>query len=480
MRKQLLRLVSLATLISLVMNVPLALAANGEVSSEQTISDTAGGFSTTLDDSDYFGQSVAVIGDLDNDGNEDVAVGAYRDDDGTTSNGAVYILFLDSDGTVKSEQKISDTEGDFGATFYGGETFGNSVAGIGDLDNDGFEDIVVGAPNDDDGGNSHGALYVLFLGIDGKVDEYQKISDTEGDFGATLSTSDNFGWSVANIGDLDNDNVVDIAVGAKLDNDGGSNRGAVYVLFLGTDGKVDGYQKISDTAGDFGASFTDADNFGYSVDGIGDLDDDGIEDIVVGVVGDDDGGSSRGAIYVLFLGVDGAVDEYQKISDLEGDFDITFVDADYMGAAVAGIGDLDQDGVEDIAVGLSLEDTGGSGNGSVYILFMNDDGTVSSYQQIAEGVGNLSATFSPNERFGEAIDVFTDLDGDGIPDLFVGAVQADDGGGDRGAAHVLFLEGVAAVSNAPVFPGWSMLVAFMVMFFVADRYKERFQIMERA
>jgi len=196
------------------------------------------------------------------------------------------------DGTVDSEQKISDTEGDFtGVLDNDEEFFGSSVAGIGDLDDDGIEDIAVGAQFDDDGGGNRGAVWILFMGTDGKVDSFQKISDTEGDFTGVLDNEDLFGNSVAGIGDLNDDGIEDIAVGAIGDDDGGvaaecldglldeCNRGAVWILFMGTDGKVDSFQKISDTEGDFTGVLDNRDFFGASVAGIGDLNDDGIEDM---------------------------------------------------------------------------------------------------------------------------------------------------------------------------------------------------------
>jgi hypothetical protein len=79
-----------------------ARAETGQVLSYQKISDTQGSFSGTVHDYDYLGCSVAAIGDLNNDGNSDIAVGAYKDDDGGTDRGAVWIMFLNSNGTVKS------------------------------------------------------------------------------------------------------------------------------------------------------------------------------------------------------------------------------------------------------------------------------------------------------------------------------------------------------------------------------------------
>ena len=175
----------------------------------QKISSTERGFTGVLDDTDHFGDSVANLGDLDGDGVQDLAVGASSDDDGGNARGAVWVLFLDADGTVKSHQKISSTEGGFTGVLDDNDFFGRSAAGLGDLDGDGVQDLAVGTEYDDDGGAQRGAVWVLFLNANGTVKGDQKISDTEGAFEGVLDDSDYFGCSVASLGDLDGDGVQD-------------------------------------------------------------------------------------------------------------------------------------------------------------------------------------------------------------------------------------------------------------------------------
>ena len=182
--------------------------------------------------SDNFGRALANLGDLDSDGVSDLAVGAFLDNDGGTGRGAVWILFMNTDGTVKSEQKISDTAGGFNGILDNGDNFGESVASLGDLDNDGVSDLAVGAILDDDGGIDRGAVWILFMNTDGTVKSEQKISDTAGGFNGILDNSDTFGASVAGMGDLDGDGVTDLAVGADGDDDGDHDFGSVWILFL--------------------------------------------------------------------------------------------------------------------------------------------------------------------------------------------------------------------------------------------------------
>jgi len=352
-----------------------ALPVIGHVQFEQKISQTSGGFVGTLNNADALGLAVAPIGDLDGDGTADLAVGAAGDDDGGSEDlGAVWILFLHPNGTVKSHQKISAVEGGFTGVLDNFDFFGGSVSSMGDLDGDGTTDLAVGASGDDDGGNGLGAVWILFLHPNGTVESHQKISAVEGGFTGVLDDVDFFGRSVSSIGDLDGDGTADLAVSAIGDDDGGEDRGAVWVLFLAPDGTVASHQKISAAAGGFTGTLDDQDLFGAGVASLGDLDCDGHADLAVGARGDDDGGATRGAVWILFLGPNGAVRLHTKVSDTSGGFLGPLDDGDSFGSSVAALGDLDGDRNVDLAVGAPGDDDGGSGRGAAWVLYLDGDG----------------------------------------------------------------------------------------------------------
>ena len=340
-----------------------------------------------LEEKEQFGYTISSIGDLNGDGVNDIAVGAPYDNQNGEPIGAIYILFLNSDGTVKSSQEISSTEGNFYGDIEPHDAFGRSISDIGDLNGDGVNDIAVGAYHDDDGGYNTGAVYILFLNSDGTVKSHQKISSTEGNFHEDIESGDCWGNAVTGMGDLNGDGVNDIAVGAHSNYapDRPDTRiGAVHVLFLNSDGTVKSSQEISNSHGNLQTTIEESDHFGVSVSKIGDLNGDGVNDIAVGAMGDDDGGSTHGAVYILFLNSDGTVKSEQKISEKYGDFNRQLNDIlqqnDVFGFSVSKIEDLNGDGVNDIAVGAPYTDTNEElqDTGAIHILFLNSDGTVKS------------------------------------------------------------------------------------------------------
>ncbi|MDB5386339.1 MAG: sodium/calcium exchanger 1, partial [Planctomycetaceae bacterium] len=385
----------------------------------------------TLTTNGLFGNAVASLGDLDGDGVPDLAVGQVGDNTAGTGRGAVQILFMNTNGTVKSSVKIgSGTNG--GPTLANLDQFGSSVTSLGDLDGDGVTDLAVGAMGDDTGGTDRGAVYVLLLNSNGTVKSSVKLaSGLNG--GPTLLDGGLFGSSAASIGDLDGDGVTDLAVGATNDSTGGTNRGAVQVLFMSANGTVKSHVKLS--SGSNGAPvLADQSQFGGSVTSLGDQNGDGSTDVAVGAVGAGTGGS----VYVLQLNANGTVKASTALSSGTNGVP-TLGSGDKFGTSITSLGDFDGDGVTDLAVGAPGDDFNGTDRGAVYVLLLNVTGTAKKSLRMASATNGV-ATLTDSDQFGSSVTLIGDLNRDGYPDLAVGAPGDDTGGNSRGAAYILFLQ----------------------------------------
>lgn len=411
----------------------------GRVIDSTLISGTAGGFTGTLDNNDQMGRAVADIGDLDNDGINDLALGAMLDDDGGTDRGCVWLFFMNADNSVRAHQKISSTIGGFTGTLDNGDRFGMSIAALGDLDADGTEDIAVGARGDDDGGTNRGAVWVLFLNTDGTVRAHQKISDLAGGFMDTLHTGDGFGSSATALGDLDADGRSELVVGAILYDDGGLDRGAIWILFLNADGTVRAEQRISDIAGGFTGELRNGDQFGTSVAPIGDIDADGILDLAVGAPFDDDGGPDRGAAWLLMLNANGTVRAHSKISDAAAALGPGIQDGDQFGSSIARAGTVERNGYQRFLIGAPGSDDGGASRGAIWAVFRDPNGTQRGALEISSAAGLTGATLEDGDGFGIGLAPLGDPDADGFFNALAGAHMDDDGGADRGAAWIISL-----------------------------------------
>jgi len=217
----------------------------------------------------------------------------------------------------------------------------------------------------------------MFMNTDGSVDSTVEINDST-ENGPTLSAGDEFGSSIANIGDLDGDGVDDLAVGASQDDGQGTNRGAVHIMFMNTDGSVDSTVEINDSTenGPFGLS---NDWFGESVENLGDLDGDGVNDLIVGASRDNAGGADRGTIHVMYMNSDGSVDSTVEINS-STENGPTLTNTDRFGISIGEIGDFDGNCITDLAVGAYNDHTdengivdGGDDRGAVHIIFMKDE-----------------------------------------------------------------------------------------------------------
>ncbi len=401
-----------------------------------------------LADGDRFGESVALLEDLNGDGVPDLAVGAPGDDAGGSQAGAVHIMLMNRDGAINDDGtlnvaglvsrtvEINGTVQGGGPRLDNGDNFGVSVAPLGDLDGDGVPDLVVGAPWDDAGGGNRGAVHIMLMNRDGTVKHTAEINGgAENDL--ALADGDNFGVSVASLGDLDGDGTLNLAVGANQDDAGGANRGTVHIIPVNADGLIRNTMKIDGSSAN-GPRLDANDGFGVSVAPLGDLNGDGVPDMAAGATGDDAGGANSGAVHVMFRNRDHSIGSTVEINNMTANG--PRLDAnDGFGVSVAPLGDLDGDGVPDMAVGAPGDNgAGGSNRGAVHIMLMNRDGTVKQTVEINDTTMNGPA-LADGDRFGSSVALLRDLDGDGVPALAVGANGDDAGGANSGAVHIMFM-----------------------------------------
>lgn len=412
----------------------------GTVLSNSKISSTQGGFNGSLDGSDFFGSSSASLGDLDGDGVADLAVGAFGDNDGGTNRGAIWILFMNQDGSVKSHSKISDTEGGFDGVLDNSDEFGSALSYLGDINNDGLVELAAGAPGDDDGGTERGALWILSLNPNGSVAAHSKINSDSDSLAGMLSNSDRFGVSVSAIGDLNNDGIPELAVGSE-DGFPFSRSGAVWILFLDATLNPVQSQRIGFQTGNFPEVLQRNDHFGASVVGLGDLNGDSIPEIAVGAPGSDLGGNGLGEVWILFLDANGSVSSSQLISQAIDSYSPIAGEGN-LGNAIASLGDVDGDGITDIAVCASST----LGTERFYIFSLRSNGTIRCQGRYGSGQGGFTGFLSARDFFGSSISLIQNNKSEQIT-VAVGAERSDETVADEGAIWIVNIDAATCLAN---------------------------------
>ena len=384
-----------------------------------------------------FGSSVANLGDIDENGTDDLAVGAPLDDSEGSDRGAVYILLLDVGSTIKASTKI--IHGSAGINLIDDSNFGTSVANIGDFNDDGINELAVGTVRGD--------IYILRLTRSGEIELFSTIDveDVNNPIRVT-SNSAELGSSIANIGDIDGDGVDDLAVGSIRDGTGGMSRGAVHILFMNESGLT---KKANAKIRHPDVTLTDFDAFGSSIANLGDLDGDGINDIAVGAIADDkaSGNTNEGAVHILLLNRDGSIKPTSfEIVDTGNDTIFNPDTQDFTGASIANLGDINGDGINDIAVGAPGNNNIPSKEGSVFTILMRNAGddliTTNGFFRIDTN-SHSDLNLSGSDRFGAAIANIGDRNEDGVNDLAVGAPGTDSGG----ALYLLYMDANTRIVN---------------------------------
>ncbi len=370
-----------------------------------------------------YGISVATAGDLNGDGRSDVVVGAWQTTvSGLTQQGTAYVYYGTNAG-ISTIPSVTLTVAQQGAQF------GNAVSTAGDVNGDGYSDLLIGArtwESDPVNELSEGGVFVYYGSAGG-------VSTVPNIILQPNHANDNFGSNVACAGDINNDGYSDILVGAYLSSYPTFNEGAVFV-YLGSAGgltNVPAYRLERNQGGSF---------FGRSIAGAGDINGDGYSDIIIGSIKwiYTSGASDQGTAFVWYGSATalGAGPNPNPALQLFG----TGNNLAYYGWWVCGAGDLNGDGYSDVAVTAYNDNIGGeTSEGLVYV-----------YMGAAAGLNSVPANILQSNQvgawMGRCVNTAGDVNGDGYADLLVGSPRYTNGESLEGVGQI-FLGSAAGVSN---------------------------------
>lgn len=358
-----------------------------------------------------FGIRIANAGDVNNDGIDDLVVGAFRWDDGFTDNGAAFVYL--GPGFTSSTYLTVQQAGAF---------FGAGVGGAGDLNNDGFDDVVIGAPGfDGTAGSNTGAAYVYF----GGAGPFDPVVD------ATIlgpQQTASLGAAVRGVGDVNNDGIADLAVGVPRYNPGARpDQGAAFVYYgaASFNTVIDALLTIPDPSMNVGSALAS-----------GDVNGDGFTDVIVGAAGYESSGSlvDEGAA-LLFLGGNGPLDTTSDAILRSGR-------AGAAGGASVAVGDFNGDGFADILSGAPLSSLAVTEGGMAQLWY----GSAGAFDT---GVDATLSGSVVSEDFGRSVAALPDISGDGKAEIIVGAPRANNAMGQRTGTVKIYFSSANGFSSAP-------------------------------
>ncbi len=393
------------------------------------------GFTITGIGFDALGFSVSSAGDINGDGIFDLIVGATgADRNGKSNNGESYVIFGGSGVGVDGSFDLTTLNGSNGFAITGENSrdlSGTSVSAAGDINNDGFDDVIVGTP-----GTDNGSSYVVFGGPSGSFGSGLAVDNLNGNNGFSITgtrSNDRLGSSVSGGGDINGDGISDLVIGAPEADPNGFSSGQSYVIFGGSGIGAGGSLNVSNLNGSNGFALNGIDDFsdrsGTAVSMIGDVNNDGLDDLIIGAPSADPNDiQNAGESYVVFGRR--SFGRSLELSDLNGSNGFVIAGlarGDGLGESLSGVGDVNNDGIDDFIVTAPPADANGESNaGESYVIFgRNGLGSNGSFELSSlDGTNgfkvNGTSSFS---RSGSSVSGAGDVNQDGIADLIIGSAN---------------------------------------------------------
>ena len=406
---------------------------------------------------DLSGRSVSSAGDVNGDGVNDLIIGAVGADPNGDQSGVSYVVFgrrggFSSSLALSNLNGINGINGINGFRIDGvarGDFAGISVSSAGDINGDGFDDLIIGAERTDLSGVDSGSSYVVF-GRSSGFGSSLALSSLDGSNGFRIdgvAAGDFSGASVSSAGDVNGDGFDDLIIGAYRAGPNGSRSGSSYVVF----GRGDGFSSSLalsslDGSNGFRINGTNPDAlFGISVSSAGDINGDGFDDLIIGATGATPRGDRSGSSYVVF-GREGGFSSTLNLSTLDGSngFRIDGAAAfDFSGRSVSNAGDINGDGVDDLIIGAPGADPNGESSGSSYVVFGRRGGfsSILALSSLDGSNGFRIDGVAASDFSGYSVSNAGDINGDGVDDLIIGARNADPNGSFSGSSYVVFGRG---------------------------------------
>ncbi|MFN8546429.1 MAG: FG-GAP-like repeat-containing protein [Candidatus Eisenbacteria bacterium] len=362
-----------------------------------------------------FGVAVATAGDVNGDGYSDLVVGAQSYDNGEADEGRAY-LYLGS-ATGAASAPVWTAEGNQVAGAFGGR-----VAPAGDVNGDGYDDVLVVATTYDNGESNEGKAY-LYLGTSGGLAPTPSWT-AEGNQADAL-----LGQAAGTAGDVNGDGYADVIIGVRSWDNGEANEGRVLV-YHGSASGLSATPAWSIESNQAGAEL------GYSAAGAGDVNGDGYADVIVAAYLYDNGETNEGKVWA-YLGSSSGLSTTAAWSVESNQANA------WLGGRVATAGDVDGDGYADVLIAARLYDNGETDEGKVWLYRGSSSGPLATSSWNAEG-NQASASL------GRWLDTCGDVNGDGYADVILGAYQFDNPEADEGRAWVYYGSGVGLSTD----PAW--------------------------